>query len=236
MERNFLLADFPYSIPKLTAIIGGGGKTTLLYKFSSHLAETGNSVLVTTTTHLAWPPGAGMNFISPKSAAELKNTAVKGQIVLAGYPAENERMTGLRPELLKEAAEYFDFIVYEADGSRHMPLKYHRSGEPPLAENTGLVMQVAGLSALDRPAGEVLHGQAVSEFSEKQIITEENITELVLRGFKCGGASCPAVCLLNQADLPGLALRGEQTAKIIRSAGYPCAVGSLEKGEIGCWC
>lgn len=42
--------------PGLTAIIGGGGKTTLLYALARELSQTAR-VIVCTTTHIL-PPGA----------------------------------------------------------------------------------------------------------------------------------------------------------------------------------
>ncbi|MCI6967241.1 putative selenium-dependent hydroxylase accessory protein YqeC [bacterium] len=225
----------PFPLPRLTAIIGGGGKTTLLFTLGRQLAAEGASVLLTTTTHLAWPPPEGMVFLAPAAPEQLAAAAQPGALVLAGYPGENEKMMGLSPEFFREACRAFNHVLCEADGSRHMPLKFHREDEPCIPAETGLLLQVAGLSALSRPAAETLHRHALSGIAAEHCITEEDVAHLMLRAFSHCGVSCPSAALLNQADTPELCARGETVARLLRAEGYPCAVGALRKEVIGCW-
>ncbi len=225
----------PFPLPRLTAIIGGGGKTTLLFTLGRQRAAEGASVLLTTTTHLAWPPPEGIVFLAPAAPEQLAAAAQPGALVLAGYPGENEKMMGLSPEFFREACRAFDHVLCEADGSRHMPLKFHREDEPCIPAETGLLLQVAGLSALSRPAAETLHRHALSGIAAEHCITEEDVAHLMLRAFSHCGVSCPGAALLNQADTPELCARGETIARLLRAEGYPCAVGALRKEVIGCW-
>ena len=225
----------PFPLPRLTAIIGGGGKTTLLFTLGRQLAAEGASVLLTTTTHLAWPPPEGIVFLAPAAPEQLAAAAQPGALVLAGYPGENGKMTGLSPEFFREACRAFDHVLCEADGSRRMPLKFHREDEPCIPAETGLLLQVAGLSALGRPAAETLHRHALSGIAAEHCITEEDVAHLMLRAFSHCGVSCPSAALLNQADTPELCARGETVARLLRAEGYPCAVGALRKEVIGCW-
>ena len=225
----------PFPLPRLTAIIGGGGKTTLLFTLGRQLAAEGASVLLTTTTHLAWPPPEGIVFLAPAAPEQLAAAAQPGALVLAGYPGENEKMMGLSPEFFREACRAFNHVLCEADGSRHMPLKFHREDEPCIPAETGLLLQVAGLSALSRPAAETLHRHALSGIAAEHCITEEDVAHLMLRAFSHCGVSCPSAALLNQADTPELCARGETVARLLRAEGYPCAVGALRKEVIGCW-
>ena len=225
----------PFPLPRLTAIIGGGGKTTLLFTLGRQLAAEGASVLLTTTTHLAWPPPEGIVFLAPAAPEQLAAAAQPGALVLAGYPGENEKMMGLSPEFFREACRAFNHVLCEADGSRHMPLKFHREDEPCIPAETGLLLQVAGLSALSRPAAETLHRHALSGIAAEHRITEEDVAHLMLRAFSHCGVFCPSAALLNQADTPELCARGETIARLLRAEGYPCAVGALRKEVIGCW-
>ena len=225
----------PFPLPRLTAIIGGGGKTTLLFTLGRQLAAEGASVLLTTTTHLAWPPPEGIVFLAPAAPEQLAAAAQPGALVLAGYPGENEKMMGLSPEFFREACRAFDHVLCEADGSRRMPLKFHREDEPCIPAETGLLLQVAGLSALGRPAAEMLHRHALSGIAAEHCITEEDVARLMLRAFSHCGVFCPSAALLNQADTPELCARGETVARLLRAEGYPCAVGALRKEVIGCW-
>ena len=95
--------SLPCPPPKLAAVIGGGGKTTLLFKLGQQLAASGAAVLLTTTTHLAWPPPADVALCAPSAPEELAAAAQPGTLVLAGYPAESEKMVGLSPKFLVAA-------------------------------------------------------------------------------------------------------------------------------------
>ena len=46
--------QFPFLVEKghVVSLVGGGGKTTLLYAMASHCAQKGWRVLVSTTTHI----------------------------------------------------------------------------------------------------------------------------------------------------------------------------------------
>ena len=173
--------------------------------------------------------------LAPAAPEELAAAAQPGAPVLAGYPGENGKMTGLSPEFFREACRAFDHVLCEADGSRRMPLKFHREDEPCIPAETGLLLQVAGLSALGRPAAETLHRHALSGIAAEHCITEEDVAHLMLRAFSHCGVSCPSAALLNQADTPELCARGETVARLLRAEGYPCAVGALRKEVIGCW-
>jgi probable selenium-dependent hydroxylase accessory protein YqeC len=218
----------------LTALIGGGGKTSLLYALGRREAALGRSVLLTTATHLAWPPPEGVRFCSPATEEELWAEVRPGQMVLAGYPAEHQRMVGLSPDLLERACAKFDRVICEADGSRGLPLKFHREGEPCIPDGTGLVIQVAGLSALGRPAGETVHRWELAGFAREHVIDGGDVVRLVRRGFdRCGGM--PFRCLLNQADTLPEPSAGIWIAKALSAAGVPTGVGSLKEEQILCW-
>ena len=51
--------QFPFLAEKghVVSLVGGGGKTTLLYAFARHCAAKGWRVLVSTTTHIRRPSG-----------------------------------------------------------------------------------------------------------------------------------------------------------------------------------
>ena len=225
----------PFSLPRLTAIIGGGGKTTLMYALGRRAAAEGKAVLLTTTTHLAWPPPEHIPFLAPADEGELWAAVRPGQTVLAGYPAERERMTGLSPFMLERACSHFDCVICEADGSRGLPLKWHREDEPCVPPGTDLLLQVAGLSALDRPAGETLHRWEAAGYAKDHRVTEADVVHLVRRAFdRCGGIR-PKACLLNQADTLADEGRGARIAWTLAAEGILCGVCVLKEEKIRCW-
>ena len=153
MKRAELLERLYLRLPRVTALIGGGGKTTLLSALGETCARRGERVLLTTTTHLGWTPEA----VCPDSVENLNRQLIPGRAVLAGHPdAEHYKLTGIPTTWYAQLR--VDRILVEADGSRCLPLKYHRTFEPVMPPDAGLVIELAGLAALGRPAGEVLHG------------------------------------------------------------------------------
>lgn len=53
---------FPFLAEKghVISLVGGGGKTTLMYNLAAHCAHKGWRVLAATTTHIMQPPGGGL--------------------------------------------------------------------------------------------------------------------------------------------------------------------------------
>lgn len=221
------------TLPRWISIAGSGGKTTLLFALGEELAARGRRVLLTTTTHLAFPPPEGVTFTSVCRAEELPDPA-PGRPLLWGLPVESGRMTGPGLEELRAAAPRFDHVICEGDGSRCLPLKWHREDEPCLPLETELLFFVAGLSALDRTVGETVHRFELSPWRGEARVTEEVISALVLRAIRHSSLGCPIQVLLNQADTPALEVRGESIAGTVREAGYPCAVCALQRRKRTC--
>lgn len=197
-------------LPRVTAIIGGGGKTSLLHALGEVLAQQGERVVLTTTTHLAWEAQA----VSPRSAQELNEyLAAPGHALVCGDPAPNGRMTGI-PVGWYDALTA-DHILVEADGSRHLPLKVHRPGEPVIPPGAGLTIAVAGLSALDRPVQEVVHSWQVISLAGEKPVDEALVAQLLLRGLERAPETGKKLALLNQADTPELAQRGAEIARLL---------------------
>lgn len=221
------------TLPRWISIAGSGGKTTLLFALGEELAARGRRVLLTTTTHLAFPPPEEVLFTSVCRAEELPDPA-PGRPLLWGLPGERGRMTGPGLDELRAAAPMFDHVICEGDGSRRLPLKWHREDEPCLPPETERLFFVAGLSALDRTVGETVHRCALSPWRGEARVTEEVISALVLRALRCISPRCPVQVLLNQADTPDLETRGEAIAGTIRAAGYSCAVCALQRRKRAC--
>ncbi|MBR1781004.1 MAG: putative selenium-dependent hydroxylase accessory protein YqeC [Oscillospiraceae bacterium] len=223
MRRDELLEMLAEGAPRVTALIGGGGKTTLLFALGDFMARRGKRVVLTTTTHLGYAAQA----VSPASPAELNGAIRPGKALLAAYPdGARHKMTGIPLEWY--SALQVDHILVEADGSRCRPLKVHRAFEPVLPPDTGLLVQVAGLSALGRPAGEAVHCYDIVGLSPEAPVDEETVAALLERGFGKAGFSGPKLALLNQADTPELVRRGENIAAALAQRGFPAALTCLK--------
>ena len=105
--------DFPFLAQKghVVSLVGGGGKTTLLYAMAAHCARKSWRVLVMTTTHIRQPAAC----YAPDEAA-LSALWQAGHYVVIGTPAENGKLTLPQPRFLRWM-EQADIVLVEADGS-----------------------------------------------------------------------------------------------------------------------
>jgi probable selenium-dependent hydroxylase accessory protein YqeC len=134
------------------AIVGAGGKTTLMLSLADQLAEVGLRVLVTTSTKI-WPP-KGMPLVLASSTPDLG--AVIGQAFTDAHPIccagdridAAGKLRGLSPASVCElTAARVDVLIVEADGARGRMLKAHGSGEPVVPACSNVLVVVGNLAA-----------------------------------------------------------------------------------------
>lgn len=129
----------------VTAIIGSGGKTSLMLRLCRDLPGT---VIVCTSTHIFPPEGL------PLYTEAL--TAMPVPKLCVGTPAENGKLTA-PVQSFEELAGLADYVLVEADGSKHLPLKAHLDHEPVIPACANQVIQVVGISGIGRPICEAAH-------------------------------------------------------------------------------
>ena len=158
--------------PGITAIIGSGGKSTLLRALGLELMRAGGRVLICTTTHMfpvagvpwdgssrrlgaaPWKPGA---LHTPGCTCEVCAGLARGSICQAGVLDPETGKLSAPAESLDQLAQRFDYVLAEADGSKRLPLKAHASWEPVVPVGTANVVWVVGASGLGKPVAEVVH-------------------------------------------------------------------------------
>ena len=191
MGREAAVMDWEQKFPFLrekghvVSLIGGGGKTTLLYALSAYCTAKGWRVLTTTTTHIRKPvnvPWIAVNEEEKTASLECESSESKtsvgikcvcentawenagkerdrlwqqGTYVVAGTPAPHEKLTILPESIRSEWISDADITFLEADGAKCLPCKFPAAHEPVILPQSDIVLAVAGLSALYRPLGEV---------------------------------------------------------------------------------
>ena len=164
------------------AFVGSGGKTTLLKRQAAEYRGQGLKVFVTTTTHMFREEDT---LLTDDAAVIIQELEEKGY-AMAGIP-HGEKIRALSYETYLEVCRHADVVLVEADGSKHMPIKFPNSTEPVLWDNMEEVVVVCGLHALGRPALEVCHRlELVKEclgICDDTIITPEHIRKLVWEGY-----------------------------------------------------
>lgn len=135
----------------VTALIGGGGKTTLMYTLAEELRHRG-TVVVTTSTHIQRPEQYPVLTAADDVAAAL---AEHGAVCVASESPEGKLCA---PALSFEAlAALADFVLVEADGSKRLPLKAHAPHEPVIPVNARRIIYVVGADGFGRPIRQVCH-------------------------------------------------------------------------------
>lgn len=164
------------------AIVGSGGKTTLLKKTAAYYRALGKTVFVTTTTHMYREPDT---LLTEDPEPILEQLHRQGY-AMAGIP-EGAKIRALPEETYLTVCSRADVVLVEADGSRQLPLKFPGPGEPVIPGNADEIWVVCGLRALGKPAGEVCHRlelvKQVLSVTEDTPITREHIRKLLTQGY-----------------------------------------------------
>ena len=123
----------------LTAVMGSGGKTSLLYELAEELRQRG-TVLLATTTHIMRPEQYPFAQTAEELAAAL---AEHGAACAGSYTAEGKLTAPGFPGWETAA----DYVLVEADGSKRLPAKAHAAWEPVLPPQRRRTVCVLGASA-----------------------------------------------------------------------------------------
>jgi probable selenium-dependent hydroxylase accessory protein YqeC len=138
-------------------LIGGGGKTSLMFALARALADEGRSVLTTTSTRIRYPEPAESECVvlgadAPSLIGRLKEEFVARKQVTAAAScvAEEEKLMGLALDQLDllAAARVAEHVLVEADGAAGRSLKAHREHEPVVSARADLVIAVIGVDCL----------------------------------------------------------------------------------------
>ncbi|MGH7831875.1 MAG: selenium cofactor biosynthesis protein YqeC [Candidatus Binatia bacterium] len=201
----------------MVALVGAGGKTTTLLRLARELWESGDKVLVTTTTKIFKPakPHIHRLFIAKELDALLRQLAEieEPAVVAVGHGVdETGKLIGLPLQwfhALKQDAG-MDWILIEADGAAARLFKAPLEHEPVVPEQCTVAVWVMAIKVLDKPLTPVHVHRAgrVATLLGIRIgtpITEQHIVRLVENPLGCLKGIPPAsrkVALLNQADSP----------------------------------
>ncbi|MBQ7801072.1 MAG: putative selenium-dependent hydroxylase accessory protein YqeC [Oscillospiraceae bacterium] len=187
----------------IVSLVGGGGKSTLMYFMAKTCAGEGKKVLVTTTTHIFMP---GRELYA-STAEEARALWAAGKFAVIGTPVpEVGKLKMPDRALLDQLLEEADVAFIEADGSKHCPIKVPRAGEPVFVPQSDLVIAVMGLSALGKPLHECCFGLAgaaeLLDTAADHILTEADAAKILSseRGSRKDIGDRKFCVVLNQCD------------------------------------
>jgi probable selenium-dependent hydroxylase accessory protein YqeC len=145
-------------------LVGGGGKTSLLFAASRALVAAGRSVLTTTSTKMLYPaPGESDHVVIAAQnsglVARLKSEFdLRRHLTAAPSLAdEGRKLCGYAVDEIDRLAEarVADSVLVEADGAAGRSLKAHRDHEPVVSLCADLVIVVIGVDCLGKPMNDL---------------------------------------------------------------------------------
>ena len=142
------------------ALVGGGGKSTLLFGLGEEFAAAGKRVILTTTTKMGRDQVLSIPTVCWSADTDCAIAALDetGPVMLLTY-GDDHKVTGPAPEVVDRlfTESNADYIVVEADGSWQRPLKAPAGHEPVVPSTTTTVVILMGISAVGRPLQDVTH-------------------------------------------------------------------------------
>lgn len=145
---------------ELVAIVGGGGKSTLLFRLGEELAAAGRKVILTTTTKMGRNQANLVSTICWSADTDCAVNALEkpGPVMLL-TDGDDHKITGPPPEIVDRlfATSGADFVIVEADGSHGRPLKAPAPHEPVVPSATTTVAILMGIDAIGGRLDETVH-------------------------------------------------------------------------------
>lgn len=217
----------------VVSLVGGGGKTTLMFAMARLRAAKGWRVLVSTTTHIRQPKTGFVQTMEERNALwNAKKYAV------TGLPAENGKLKMLPPELLRRWMEDADLVLLEADGAKCLPCKAPAAHEPVLLPESDVLLAVAGLSAGGRQLKEVCFrletACSLLDATPDTLLTPPLLAKLLASdtGGRKDACERDFYAVLNQADTPERIAFGEETQQILQERyAVKSILTAFEEGE-----
>ena len=221
---------------QIITFIGCGGKTSLMNTLGKEFASHGYPTLLTTTTHIMKPDFlSDESYIENEDLGQLANIFTnlkKNTLPLAalGIPEKvvnsNVKWRSPSSDFCEKIAEFskkfstknpykFLKILCEGDGSKRLPIKLPKDGEPVFFPKTDTVIGVIGLSCLGKPIKETLFryellpnltsldNYFIKSLQSTDIVTTDFLYRLCLseKGLRKNITSQKFCIIFNQADI-----------------------------------
>ncbi len=230
--------------PDVVAFVGGGGKSSALFRLAAEIVQAGRRVVTTTTTrifasqialaptHLLCPDGL-VDWSALERALDSHGHCL---LLIDNQPPKT---VGVDPRLVDSLAQRgadlnLAAVLVEADGSARRPVKAPAAHEPVIPDATTLLVPVLGLDAIGLPLTEpfvhrpeLLRGLLGAEPTTR--FTPAMAARLLIHP-QGGAKACPAAArllpLLNKADDPSRRLVGRLIAHLLAVHGQPSLLGA----------
>ncbi len=221
----FLRLQFPFlcEYGHVIALVGAGGKTTLMDTFAACYAQGGSMAVVTTTTRIMRPKQYPV--VSHKEQLAALRQQKTRQIVAVGTDAPEGKLRMPDRMSIADLAEAADVVFVEADGAKRLPCKAPREKEPVIPKECDIVVGVMGMDTLGQPLAQVCFcAEQVMRLlgvDKKHRMTEEDMARLLHseQGTRKGVGNRDYYIVLNKCDDAQTMKRAQTVERLLRQAG-----------------
>jgi molybdenum cofactor cytidylyltransferase len=191
----------------LVSIVGGGGKSALLFALGRELA---GRVLLTTTTRIfaSQIERATDSCVALSADFEAKLATRESGLLVLGR-VDGDRAIGVEASLPARwlARREVQHVIVEADGSRMRPAKAPAEHEPAIAEGSTHVVVMVGIDALDAPIASATHRpervSALLKLPAGAVLECEDLARLIrhpMGGLKGIPESAAVIAVINKVE------------------------------------
>ncbi len=200
---------------RVIALVGAGGKTSLMYALASEILAQHGTVITTTTTKI-FPPALNQSphvFLLeddpglqslPERLSRLGHVTIGRAII-----PPHGKLDGILDTTIAKLMDMADKIIVEADGAAGRSIKAPEDWEPVIPSFANLVIPVVGLDCVGKPALEdrvfrIEKFLALTKLRRGRNISPESVARLLSNNdgaLKGIGPNAQVVPFLNKLDL-----------------------------------
>lgn len=210
----------------ITPIVGGGGKTTLMYRMAEELHKRG-SVIICTSTKIMVPEHLPVLTYAGEDA--VKEALAEHGMICVGEVAGERKLRCPARLSFQRLADLADYVLVEADGAKCLPLKAHEPFEPVIPEGSGKTVYVIGIDGIGKPLNMVCHRP--ERYSALcGVSLDEPVTPAMAAKVICA-EKYGDIFFINKTEWPSRFIYAVELAGLLPG---PVVCGSLRKGEFQC--
>jgi probable selenium-dependent hydroxylase accessory protein YqeC len=217
---------------EVISLVGGGGKTTLMFRLAREITREARTVITTTTTRILVPTAdeTPCLFISRDRARLTESVEILlreyGHVTIVGRQLGGGKLKGIDPEAVADlrGLSISSTVIVEADGAARKPVKAPREHEPVIPSNTSLVIALVGIDGVDVRLDEehTFQAERISQLTGIPLgatLSSEAAAVLITHPqgiFKGAPRQARVAVFINKTDLPrGVARAQELAARVL---------------------
>jgi molybdenum cofactor cytidylyltransferase len=232
---------------EVVALVGGGGKTTAMFRLAREIVEQGGRAITTTTTRIfgaqiALSPVHVPAADATRERIEAALATHRQVLVIGATDPGSGKADGVSLDLFQRLRQWFPdaCILNEADGSRMRPFKAPAEHEPVIPAKTTLVVPVVGADVFGKTLdGDHVHRpELISALSGAPLgapITPEIVARVLAHpdgGQKGVPVGARIVVVINKVEsLPDRNPAHETAERLLREPAIHAVVLAAVRGE-----